>query len=445
MLQFSCWCAVRGGVKSQRKKGAMAEKPDTLAAIQMLESQLAHIEQDQDVKIAHLKRILDVTRVLNSTLDRNVQLKMIQEVATELTRTTDSSTFLFDRKTGELYAEVATGEAAEKLKRIVVPLEGSIAGWVIKTGQPAVVNDVQHDSRHYNQADKLVSDDQTQFVTRSILAVPLEAQGKIIGVLEVVNKVGDQPFTDEDLELLETLAAQAAVAIEKARLFEQSDLVSEVVHELRTPMTSIIGYSKMLSMPGIPEETKAKFTETIHREATRLGKMVNDFLDWARLESGRVRFTQAQVDMCRLVNETVQVIEPQAQERGIRIEKSIPGESMVVTGDEARLKQVLVNLASNGVKYNRDDGMLAFDVQRVQDRVSIAVRDTGMGIPQESLEKLFERFYRVPGTENIVRGAGLGLNITKSLVEAHGGEIRVDSVVGEGTTFTIVLPLASPA
>jgi signal transduction histidine kinase len=445
MLQFSCWCAVRGGVKSQRKKGAMAEKPDTLAAIQMLESQLAHIEQDQDVKIAHLKRILDVTRVLNSTLDRNVQLKMIQEVATELTRTTDSSTFLFDRKTGELYAEVATGEAAEKLKRIVVPLEGSIAGWVIKTGQPAVVNDVQHDSRHYNQADKLVSDDQTQFVTRSILAVPLEAQGKIIGVLEVVNKVGDQPFTDEDLELLETLAAQAAVAIEKARLFEQSDLVSEVVHELRTPMTSIIGYSKMLSMPGIPEETKAQFAETIHREATRLGKMVNDFLDWARLESGRVRFTQAQVDMCRLVNETVQVIEPQAQERGIRIEKSIPGESMVVTGDEARLKQVLVNLASNGVKYNRDDGMLAFDVQRVQDRVSIAVRDTGMGIPQESLEKLFERFYRVPGTENIVRGAGLGLNITKSLVEAHGGEIRVDSVVGEGTTFTIVLPLASPA
>ena len=388
-------------------------------------------------KIEHLMRILDVTRILNSTMDQNAQLRMIQEVATELTETAASSIFLLDKKTGELYSEVATGEAADRLKRIVVPLDGSIAGWVAKTGQTAVVNDVEHDKRHYDKAD-----DETKFETRSILAVPLIAQGKIIGTLEVVNKADDRPFTEEDVELLTTLAAQAAVAIEKARLFAQSDLISEVVHELRTPVTSIVGYSKMLSMEGIPEETKKQFAETIYREARRLGQMVNDFLDWARLESGRVRLEKKPVDMRRVVNDTVMIIKPQAEERGITVEQVMPDGELVVIGDEGRLKQVLLNLASNGVKYNRDNGRLEFIVRRVDGQVAISVRDTGMGIPEESLPNLFQRFYRVPGTENVVRGTGLGLCITKSLIEAHGGTIEVESKVGEGTTFTITLPLA---
>jgi signal transduction histidine kinase len=123
----------------------------------------------------------------------------------------------------------------------------------------------------------------------------------------------------------------------------------------------------------------------------------------------------------------------------------MPQDGLIVIGDEARLKQVLSNLASNGVKYNRENGRLGFTIERVNGSVSIQVQDTGIGIPEDSLDKLFQRFYRVPGTENIVRGTGLGLNITKSLVEAHGGRIVVDSTVGVGTTFTVVLPLAESA
>jgi len=285
---------------------------------------------------------------------------------------------------------------------------------------------------------------ETQFVTRSILGVPLIRRNKVIGAIEVLNKLEDQPFSADDQALLTTLAAQAAVSIENARLFEQSDLVSEVVHELRTPMTSIIGYSKMLSMPGIPEQSKAQFVETIYREASRLGKMVNDFLDWARLEAGRVRFAQEPVDLCQLVRDTVLVIEPQARERSIVIEQRIPAHALTVLGDAARLKQALLNLASNGVKYNRDGGHLECVVWPAGDCVSISVRDTGMGIPKESLDRLFQRFYRVPGTENVVRGTGLGLNIAKSVVEAHGGKVDVQSVLGEGTTFTISLPVTAP-
>jgi signal transduction histidine kinase len=398
---------------------------------------------DLEDRVANLMRILEVTRFLNQTLNLEMQLQMIQEVATELTRTEAASIFLRDSKTDELFflsatGKAADGEAGERLRRIPVPIDGSIAGWVVKTGEPAIVNDVKSDARHYGQADA-----ETQFVTRSILAVPLIRRGKIIGAIEVLNKPDNQPFTEDDLALLTTLAAQAAVSIENARLFEQSDLVSEVVHELRTPMTSIIGYSKMLAMPGIPEQNKAQFAETINREANRLGKMVNDFLDWARLEAGRVRFAHEPVDICQLVHDTVLVIEPQAQERGIEIRQTVPAEALTVLGDEARLRQVLLNLASNGVKYNRDKGQLEFVVRRAGDRVSISVRDTGMGIPKESLDRLFQRFYRVPGTENVVRGTGLGLSIAKSLVEAHGGKVDVQSLVGEGTTFTITLPLTA--
>lgn len=394
-------------------------------------------------RIGQLERILDVACVLNATLDQDIQLGVIQDLAIELTSTEVSSIFLLDGSTGELYAEVATGRAAERLKRVVVPLKGSIAGWVFKTGQPAVVDNVRQDDRHYRQVDDLISEQAAPFITRSILAVPLVVQGKTIGVLEVVNKIGDEPFSEEDQHLLSMLASQAAVAIEKARLFEQSDLISDVVHELRTPMTSIIGYAKMLNMPSLPQQAKTQFARTIHREAVRLGKMVNDFLEWARLEAGRIRFERKALDVRQLVRETALLIEPQAQERGIAVHCDLPADELVVSGDAARLKQVLVNLASNGVKYNRDDGELHFDIQRIDGKVCISVRDTGIGIPQESLDKVFERFYRAPGTENVVRGSGLGLNVAKALVEAHRGSIDVESHVGKGTTFRLTLPLLS--
>lgn len=410
-----------------------------------LNGQLTHIEQDQQQRIDHLVRLLEVTRQLNETLNLEIQLQMINQVATELTETEAGSIFLRDNKTNELFflsasGEAATGEKGEKLKRIPVPMDGSIAGWVVKNGQPTVVNDVQNDQRHFGKTD-----DETHFVTRSILAVPLIRRDKVIGALEVLNKKGQASFSDQDLSLLTLLAGQAAVAIENARLFEQSDLVSEVVHELRTPMTSIMGYAKMLTMEGVPDGVKQQFSETIYRESRRLGQMVNDFLDWARLEAGRVRFEQKPVDMQQLIRDTILIIEPQAQERGIVIEKLIPDEKWVVIGDEARLKQILLNLASNGVKYNRDHGRLDFIVKRSENQLAISIRDTGVGIPPESLDKLFQRFYRVPGTENVVRGTGLGLNIAKSLIEAHGGQIQVSSTVGVGSTFTIILPLAPSA
>jgi signal transduction histidine kinase len=391
--------------------------------------------ENQQTRIVCLERMLEASQLLNSTLNLEELLERMQSIATTLTGTEASSILLLPKKTDQLRFETATGEAKDKLPHIVVPLEGSIAGEVVKTAQPIVVNDARQDPRHYG-----VVDDATSFSTRSLLAVPLLVREKIIGVIEVLNKL-DGEFANEDLEILTTLAAHAAVAIENARLFQQSDLISEVVHELRTPLSSIIGYSKMLTMPDVADEPKSQFAATIHREATRLGHMVNDFLDWARLNSGRVRLAQQPVDLRRVIAETVRMVELQATQRGITINVQVTEQVPEIVGDHARLKQVLTNLASNAVKYNRDGGRVGIAASSEDGQVHVTVSDTGYGIAKQDLPRIFERFYRVAVSEKQAKGTGLGLCIARQIVELHGGDMTVESELGVGSAFSFTLPI----
>jgi signal transduction histidine kinase len=402
---------------------------------QALRTQIA----DQEDEIARLERMLEVSRLLNSTLNLEELLIRVQRISRQLTATDASSILLLPRKPDELHFQTATGVAKDKLPRIVVPIEGSIAGEVVKTGAPLVVQDARHDPRFYEGVD-----DATSFSTRSILAVPLIVKDKTIGVIEVLNKTEGQ-FTDEDVEVLTTMAAHAAVAIENARLFQQSDLISEVVHELRTPLSSIVGYSKMLTMPSIADEMKSDFASVINREATRLGQLVNDFLDWSRLESGRVRLAQEPVDLRQTIDEALRVVEPEARERDITIDLQISPDLPAITGDPARLKQVLINLASNATKYNREGGQIGIRAAAQDSTVSVSVSDTGFGIATQDLPHIFERFFRVAVSEKQAKGTGLGLSIAKQIVELHGGEMTVASEVNVGSTFSFTLPVERPA
>jgi signal transduction histidine kinase len=397
------------------------------------DERIQHLER----RVARLEQIIKVSRVINSTLNLEPLLHNIIQIATDLTTTEASSILLLDKKTGELHFEIATGVKGQEVKSIVVPLDDSIAGWVVKEGEPLLIPDVRKDPRHYHRADDI-----TQFSTRSILGVPLRVKDKVIGVLEVLNKMDDEEFTQSDVEALTILAAQAAIAIENARLFQQSDLLSEVVHELRTPLTSIRGYSKMLLLAeDIDQEKKQEFAETIHREAVRLGQMINDFLDLARLESGRTYMTHEPVNMSEVISETLAILQPQAAERQISIPLQVPETLPTLIGDVDRLKQVMVNLVSNAVKYNREGGRVDIEVQVGEDELNVAVRDTGRGIAEEDLPHIFEKFYRVNDPEQQTKGTGLGLSITKHIVEAHGGTISVQSAKGQGSTFAFSLPL----
>jgi signal transduction histidine kinase len=321
------------------------------------------------------------------------------------------------------------------MRGLVVPVESSIAGEIITQRKPIVVMDVETNPRHFDRIGK-----ELDIQTQSLLGIPLIAKDKVIGVLEVINKI-DGEFSQDDEELLGAFGSQAAIAIQNAHLFQQSDLVSEMVHELRTPLASINTAAYLLKRPEISQGQRTQIAGTIQSEAGRLSEMVTSFLDLARLESGRSQFKVEQVNLETIIDETIEVMQGTVTEKGLKLEKSIKQPLPLIEGDKDKLLQVGINLVSNAVKYNRPNGTITIGAEAGDNQVCFSVADTGMGMLPEHVESLFNRFYRVPGSENVAQGTGLGLTIVKKIVEGHGGRIEVESEVGVGTTFTVILPI----
>jgi signal transduction histidine kinase len=390
---------------------------------------------DDALLLKRYERLLDVTRTLTSTLDLPALLTTIIDAAAELTDTEAASILLLDANTGQLRFEATSNVDWPHMGDITVPIEGSLAGAVFKSRQPVVIADASSDPRHFRRVDQ-----QTSFVTRSILGVPLIHKDTPFGVLQALNKRDGESFTDSDVVTLETLAAQAAVAIVNARLFQQSDLIAEMVHEIRTPLAALTATSHLLMRTDLPAERRAEFIHNLREETDRLARMTTEFLDLARLESGRARFERELFDLTELAHECVAVVMPQADDKQVAIHEHMFG-LPPVRGDRSKVKQVLLNLLTNAIKYNREGGNI-YATGQVQDRlVNVTVRDTGKGIPADSLPRIFEKFYRVPDTEGWTQGTGLGLAIAKRIVESHGGKMTVDSAVNMGTTFTFTLPV----
>lgn len=384
-------------------------------------------------------RLLEVTSDLASTLDLDVLLQHIVEAAQELTECEAASLLLYDADLHQLHFEAASNMVVERLGLHAVPAENSIAGWVFSERRPLLVEDALADSRFFREVDVL-----TNFHTRSVLGVPLQTKDKALGVIEAVNKRSGI-FDEEDIRVLETLAAQAAIAIENTRLFKQSDVVAEMVHELRTPLTALTAASHLLQRPDLPDNQREKLGKTVYDEVQRLNDMATDFLEFARLETGRVRFIREPVDLRGLVQETLEVIRPQAEAEEIRVETDINRNIAPLLGDRNRLKQLLLNLLTNAIKFNHRGGKITIGLSREGDELVLAVSDTGRGIPPESLPHMFKRFYRVPDQEGRTMGSGLGLVIAKRIAESHRGTIEVESQLNKGSKFTVRLPAGAPS
>jgi signal transduction histidine kinase len=396
-------------------------------------------QHTSESRLDSYRRLLEISQVLTSTLELFTLLDLIATAARDLTRTEATSILLIDNVTGDLYFEAATGSKSEEIKRMVVPPD-SMAGWVAREGRTQIINDVTRDKRFFAK-----SDESTGFQTRSMIVVPMKVKDKTIGVLEAINRADNSPFTEEDIELLTTLSAQAAIAITNARLFQQSDLISEMIHELRTPLTSIVAYSELMLRREIPPVQAKGFIETIYQEALKLSSMTNSFLELSRLQSGRIRMEMVNLNLSDLIREVLLLLQPQADERGLIVEAPLPEPGVRVTADRERLRQVLVNLISNAIKYNRPNGLITLHTTLIDPRhVRVSITDTGRGIPEKDLARIFEKFFRVADSEGYATGTGLGLSIVKQIVEAHGSQIDVKSQVDVGTTFSFILK-AAPA
>lgn len=389
--------------------------------------------------INRYERLLEIGQQLNSTLDIQSLLKKIISAAKELTNTEAASIMLIDPISGDLRFEIASNIHDKDMAGIVIPKGSGIAGWVALHGEPRVIDDVTQEPSWNSKVD-----DTIEFRTRSILAVPLKTHSKITGVLEGINKIGSSHWEEEDITTLTILAGQAAIAIENARLFQQSDFIAEMVHELRTPLAALKASTVLLLRPDLPGEKRIDIVQTMQSETDRLSRLTSEFLDLARLESGRTRLELIRFDVGKLIEESVEVVLPQAQAKNVVAH--LAGEDAVVNADRGKVKQVLLNLLTNAIKYNREGGKITINVNRVGDEehpmARIAVVDTGYGISKENQAHLFEKFFRVADTAGFTQGTGLGLAIARHIIEAHGGVIEVESEQGVGSTFAFTLPIA---
>jgi signal transduction histidine kinase len=413
------------------------------------------LEEKVDVlerRVAALERILRISQILTSTLQLEPLLQTIIQAATELTGTEASSIMLVDKNTGKLRFEAANGVKGEEVKRITVPLEGSIAGWIVCEGKPLLIPDVrQQDLRFYTQADQT-----TDFETRSILGVPLQVKGEVIGVLEALNKTGNGIFTQDDIHTLSTLAAHAAIAIENARLVTEiqkayeelseldqlkSEFVAIASHELQTPLTVILGYASFLKadVTGAASEQ----LDAVLQSALRLRSLINDMVNLRHIETGEAELELEQLSLNELVTTITAEFASLAEARKQNVSIKLASQPPMVEADRQKLYLVLANLLSNAIKFTPEGGRIQVAVEAKGNEVWVSVRDAGIGIPPREQERIFDRFYQVePSLTRRFEGMGLGLSIAKGMVELHGGRIWVDSVEGMGSSFTFALPLS---
>jgi signal transduction histidine kinase len=252
---------------------------------------------------------------------------------------------------------------------------------------------------------------------------------------------------DRERLLVAEREATAALSEQNERLLEldrmKDQFVSSVTHELRTPLTSMIGYLEILVGSDVGEltpEEEQHFLEIVDRNCQRLNRLVDDILTAARMDSGRFSLERTSVDLAPLASERVESIRAAAEQQHVELRLTIDGDLPVLDADPMRLGQLLDNLLSNAVKFTPAEGEVSVDLSIRGDTVHIEVADTGVGIPEDEIEKLFDRFFRA-STATSVKGTGLGLSIAKTIVEAHGGVISVRSEVGTGTTFSVDLPV----
>ena len=416
MARASAQDPAGGATRSRRAGGPGSRKPNYPALL------------------ARMERLIEISHILASTLELDKLLPQIVDAARELTDSEASSILLLDPVSGELRFEATTNLRAIDLNAVGVPREGSIAGWIVSHGERLLVPDTRHDPRWNPRVDEM-----TAFTTRSILGVPLNARNQTIGVLEALNRQ-DGTFNDDDANTLQWLAAQAAVAIVNARLFQQSDLVAEMVHELRTPLSALMATSSLLLRPELPEDQRREVVHTMQRETNRLAQLTTDFLDMARLESGRARFRIERFDLADLVAECVEIVRPQASEREVQITTQVPTGLPALESDRDKVKQVMLNLLTNAVKYNHVNGTIHVQVEGDANQVRVNVVDTGKGVPPGTAPRLFEKFYRAPDSDQYASGTGLGLPIAKRIVETLGGVIGLRSQDTAGSTFYFELP-----
>ena len=377
---------------------------------------------------------------------------VIQSVLEEIYSMLDvsgSSIWLSNPATHEIVCQYAVGVGHQTLTGWRLKLGQGVTGQVAQTGTALIIDDTRNDPRHLKHADDLVGVEM-----RSMLILPLQNRGRILGTLNVVDEKPGR-FSMNELELFGSIGAAAAIAIENAHLFEKvneanqakSEFMSTASHELKIPMTSIKGYAKLLQMgaAGPLSDKQADFLEIISTNVDRMNLLVSNLLDVSRIESGRIRLEVTHVQMEQVIGDVLSSVQNQVEKKNLTLQLEIAPDLPEIQADKNRMIQIMTNLISNACKYTPAAGQITVSAVPYQgeiEGIEVIVADTGYGISELDQAQLFTNFFR-SNDENIRTepGTGLGLSITKRLIESHGGRLNVQSELGQGSSFVFTLPL----
>ncbi len=463
---------------SERREALIQEQ---IAFVESRHEELreAYLEQEQmrvelRQKVAQLTALHRAGLSFNSTFERDTVLHQVLEALTHELNYNSAMVSMFDPLQNTIQHLRVIGappevEAFAQSCRIPVTSPESPEGTVVLQGRPLLVKDIEsiRQALHpLNQQLAMLSR------TRALVVVPIRTKERIWGML-TVDRSQHQSVTEDDLDLMTTVASQVAIALDNASAYQQieewnaglelkvrertealeradrlrAQFLSHVSHELRTPLTSIKGFIQNLldGLTGPLNEKQQRYLVRMLENSDRLVRMIEDLLDRTRIETGRLDIHPTDVDLELCITDVVEQLRPLAQAKQQTLDYSFPDIRVIVWADRDRLIQTIVNLVQNAIKFTPSGGAVTVSVSvRHRQHALVMVRDTGPGISQEHLDKVFDPFFRIQqGQRSGPKGLGLGLSIVKTLVELQGGEVTARNWEAGGAEFSFTIPIHS--
>jgi GAF domain-containing protein len=406
--------------------------------------------------VEKLTALGEVSRAVSSTLDVETVLDTIVSRASQLAGADGCAIFEYDEAAEQFELRATHNDDTEFVEALrAVPLrrgEG-LMGRAAEMREPIQIPDITQPGAYQSS----VRDTLIRFGYRALLSVPLLREDQIIGSLSF-NRKAPGEFPPEVVDVLKTFATQSALAIQNARLFREiadksaeleaasrhkSEFLANMSHELRTPLNAIIGFSEVLvdRMFGELNEKQDEYLKDIYASGQHLLSLINDILDLSKIEAGRMELETTDFDLPSAIDNALTLVRERATRRGIALGRTVDEHLGMLRGDERKVKQVLLNLLSNALKFTPEGGRIDVAARLQDGAAEIAVADTGVGIAPEDQEAVFEEFRQVGTADKKVEGTGLGLALSRKFIELHGGRIWVKSQVGQGSTFTFTLPV----
>jgi len=402
-------------------------------------------DQELAARVEELSVMQRIDRELNASLEMDRAMRITLDWALRQSGAEAGLIGMLEETKLRVMAHQGFDERMANLPDQTMKVELPVMLLSMETGQPQLLTVT-------TSSEKLLSTAHTQLI------IPIRRETTVIGLLHLESTSDSQV----DIDFLTRLTDHAAIAISNAQLYGEvqranvakSDFVSFVAHELKNPMTSIKGYTELMSAGAVGpvSDMQANFLNTIKTNVVRMNTLVSDLNDVSKIEAGRLSLTYKMSDVSALIDDTVRSLKHQIDDKKQILEILLPEKLPVIWADPTRIVQVLVNLLSNSYKYTPEAGILQigaeegnnqlWDVNDTTRVVHIWVKDNGLGMTAEDQKKVFQQYFRTEYSKDMATGTGLGLNITKKLIEMQGGKIWFESEFRAGTTFHITIPVA---